>query len=428
MMNLKKQSVLVVCESFTRRVLEEHLMAWNYSVMTAYNERQAISHIQSNIPDLVVADLTMPEMDGFELLRYIRQTVPELPIVVMSEPDDKEKIVQALHQGAWDYIYKPIQETSFLQFTVEKVLEKSILIHENGTQCNPLEVLAEHKNAELMASEEFYRTVAKYISNWEYWLDKNGNIAYISPSCQRITGYSFLEFIQDSELLYKIVHPEDHDIFSRHVDDYLFQDTACNLDFRIIRRDGQQRWIAHNCRPVADCRGNSLGIYCSNRDITNRKKMEIDLSRQRQALDEKTLHLEEANKAFKTLLDHREIEKKMIEQNMVANLKRFVLPYLNDLERQTIGENALAYVNIIRTNIQQLISPVSKSLSGIYLELTPTEAKVVDLIRQGNATKSIADILNISTSTVEKHRNKIRQKLNITKKKVNLYTYLNSLQ
>jgi CheY-like chemotaxis protein/DNA-binding CsgD family transcriptional regulator len=138
-------------------------------------------------------------------------------------------------------------------------------------------------------------------------------------------------------------------------------------------------------------------------------------------------YLAGANQVLKSVLDQREIEKKSIEQAMVANLKRYVFPYLDELDRLKNGKDAKALVRVIRTNIEQLIAPVSRCLSGAYLDLTPTEIKVADLIRQNKRTKFIAQRLNTSPSTVEKHRNKIRKKLNILHKKVNLSTYLNSL-
>lgn len=134
-----------------------------------------------------------------------------------------------------------------------------------------------------------------------------------------------------------------------------------------------------------------------------------------------------ANQALKAILDQREMEKKSIEQTMVANLKRYVFPYLDELDRLRIGSDATSFVRVIRSNIEQLIAPVSKRLSGAYLDLTPTEIKVADLIRQNKRTKFIAERLNTSPGTVEKHRNNIRKKLNILRKKVNLTTYLNSL-
>jgi DNA-binding CsgD family transcriptional regulator len=133
------------------------------------------------------------------------------------------------------------------------------------------------------------------------------------------------------------------------------------------------------------------------------------------------------NQALKAMIDHRDLEKKTIEQTMVLNLKRYVFPYLEEIERLKMGSDVKSYVSIIRSNIEQLIAPVSKRLSGAYLDLTPAEIKVADLIRQNKRTKFIAESLNTSSSTVEKHRNKIRKKLNILHKKVNLTTYLNSL-
>jgi DNA-binding NarL/FixJ family response regulator len=117
-----------------------------------------------------------------------------------------------------------------------------------------------------------------------------------------------------------------------------------------------------------------------------------------------------------------------VEQAMVSNLKHFVFPYLEELERRPSGIGVKAYADIIRTNIEQLISPVSHNLSSAYRNLTPTEVKVADLIRQGQSTKSIAAALNTSPSTIEKHRHSIRRKLEILNKKTNLQTYLNTLR
>ncbi len=156
-------------------------------------------------------------------------------------------------------------------------------------------------------------------------------------------------------------------------------------------------------------------------------RQSADLLAKQQALVEKTLSLEKANDVLKAMLDQREIEKKAIEQSTVANLKRYVFPYLDELERLKIGPEAHAIVLAVRYHIEQLITPVSKTLAGAYSDFTPSEIRVADLIRQGKSVKEIAGMLNISPSTVEKHRNKIRKKLNLIHTKTNLCTYLNSL-
>jgi DNA-binding response OmpR family regulator/DNA-binding CsgD family transcriptional regulator len=141
---------------------------------------------------------------------------------------------------------------------------------------------------------------------------------------------------------------------------------------------------------------------------------------------QRTEKLADANQALNTLLNQREIEKESIEQTIVTNIERFVFPYLEEIDQLNI-DKVKPFVNIIRANIEQLISPFSKRLSGVYLDFTPAEIKVADLIRQGQSTKSIAEQFNTSPRTVEKHRNNIRKKLGILNKKVNLNTYLKSL-
>ncbi|MFA7270744.1 MAG: CHASE domain-containing protein, partial [Sterolibacterium sp.] len=101
----------------------------------------------------------------------------------------------------------------------------------------------------LRESEERFRTVADYNYDWEYWLGANKKFFYISPSCERITGYLPKEFIDDPDLLERIVLSEDRHLMDCHISNY--QDNQeCSLDFRILRKNGEIRWIAHGCRPV----------------------------------------------------------------------------------------------------------------------------------------------------------------------------------
>ncbi|MFH2123651.1 MAG: bacteriohemerythrin [Pseudomonadota bacterium] len=141
-----------------------------------------------------------------------------------------------------------------------------------------LRILAEKA---LRKSEERFRTVADYTYDWEYWRGPDNNFLYISPSCERITGYSQSEFIADPGLLLKIIHPEDRNLIERHIRDE-FDQEAAQLDFRIVRRDNKICWISHGCRPVYAKDGRFLGRRASNHDITDRKILEHELQRQAQ--------------------------------------------------------------------------------------------------------------------------------------------------
>jgi PAS domain S-box-containing protein len=125
-------------------------------------------------------------------------------------------------------------------------------------------------------SQEKFRTVADYTSDWEYWEGTGHEIVYMSPSCQAITGHSREAFIADPALLLRLVHPEDRFLAEAH-HHYPSGMEDGALDFRIIRRDGAVRWISHVCHPVRDSHGNFKGHRVSNRDITARKQALEDL-------------------------------------------------------------------------------------------------------------------------------------------------------
>lgn len=138
---------------------------------------------------------------------------------------------------------------------------------------------ARRKRAEksLIEAESNYRTVADFTYNWEYWINLDGTLRYVSPSCERITGYRAQEFISNPSLLKKITIPEDRDTWKRHQHDSRSEQKPREIQFRIQRRDGEMRWIEHVCQPVKSSQGEALGFRASNRDITVRKKREQDL-------------------------------------------------------------------------------------------------------------------------------------------------------
>jgi len=142
-----------------------------------------------------------------------------------------------------------------------------------------------HKQAEnaLRQSEEKFRTLVEWTYDWEKWLDPRGNIVYTSPSCERITGYRPEEFIADSNLLIRIVHPDDRRSFKEH--QKLIHNAAADpvtIEYRIVSRDGSEHWIEHVCRPLIGPGGLYQGRRVSNRDISQRKQAENKINEQHQ--------------------------------------------------------------------------------------------------------------------------------------------------
>jgi len=130
----------------------------------------------------------------------------------------------------------------------------------------------------LKIMEEKYRLVADNTYDWEFWLLPDGNLSYMSPSCLRITGYTTQEFISNPDLLHQIVYEDDREMVRTHIKGSLSEDQMVHIiDYRIIRKDGEMRWINHFCVPVFGVDGKWMGKRGSNRDITERKKTETAL-------------------------------------------------------------------------------------------------------------------------------------------------------
>ncbi len=129
----------------------------------------------------------------------------------------------------------------------------------------------------LTQAELKYRTVADFTYDWEYWANMDGTPKYVSPSCERISGYSAQEFMDNPSLFREIVVPEDVVIWDKHFHDSQKELQPSETVFRIHRRDGEIRWIEHACQPVTDDTGAFIGFRGSNRDITDRKGAEIEL-------------------------------------------------------------------------------------------------------------------------------------------------------
>ncbi|MDJ0556313.1 MAG: PAS domain S-box protein [Microcoleaceae cyanobacterium MO_207.B10] len=129
----------------------------------------------------------------------------------------------------------------------------------------------------LKKNEERFRTVADFTYDWEYWLSPERKFIYVSPSCERITGYTPNEFIQNTKLFKSIVHPKDREMVKQYFEDNFEKDEVFSMDFRIINRRGETKWIDHRCQSVYGEDGSWLGRRVSNRDISVSKQMEVSL-------------------------------------------------------------------------------------------------------------------------------------------------------
>ena len=158
-----------------------------------------------------------------------------------------------------------------------------------------------------------------------------------------------------------------------------------------------------------------------------RSMMEARLKRREKELETKNILLEEINTAMKVLLDKRAQDKTEMESNILKNVKELIEPYVKKIKKTKLDDQQRCLLSIVESNINEIVSPFTRTMSLKYLNLTPTEIRIANLIRHGSKTKEIAEIMNVSPKTIETHRRNIRRKIGLEGKRANLRSHLLSL-
>lgn len=286
--------------------------------------------------------------------------------------------------------------------------------------------ITERKQAEaaLRESEERFRSLVEQAADAIMAHDLDGHIMFVNEQAVQNLGYSKEELLSMNltEICPKIIK-------ENHIDKY-WKKVAPNKPIMVetdTRRKDGSLFPAEVHLVQITLKGKKI-ILGFGRDITVRKQAEKELRKREAELKIQSQHLQEVNSALKVLLQHREKDKKELQENIIANVKELVLPYLDKLEKSKLDNKQASYIKVAQTNLNDIISPFLGSLPSKYLKLTPMEIRVANLIKHGKTTKEIAELLILSVETIRFHRKNIRKKFAISNKKANLRTYLLSAQ
>jgi len=186
--------------------------------------------------------------------------------------------------------------------------------------------------------------------------------------------------------------------------------------------------------PRFDSENRAIGIVHIVRDISKRMQTEEKLKETVRKLENtvqelkvRTEDLQESNSAFKFILKQRELDKRELEESILANIKHIILPTIKRLTRNRSIADDGRKLKLLESNLMEIISPFSRTLSTRYGKLAPREIEVARLLRDGIHDKEISEDLGISLDTVKAHRRNIRKKLDLYGKRTNLRTFLQSL-
>jgi PAS domain S-box-containing protein len=225
---------------------------------------------------------------------------------------------------------------------------------------------------QVLQAELKYRTVADYTFDWEYWQSPDGSLRYVSPSCERVCGYTTQDFIRNPSLLQDIIVTKDKAVWDEHRCINKKEMQSEEIQFRIQRPNGEIRWIEHACQPVFDQKGKKRGVRASNRDITRRKQSEESLkaiSEEAGLLAGKLLNAQELERARVARELHDDITQRLAVMNIeVDNL---------EMQHQSLAEP-------LKEKLQQLgidLGELSSDIHMISRQLHPSILYELGLIK-----------------------------------------------
>ncbi len=268
--------LIVDDEKLIRLNLRAMLEDLDYRVTEAANGREGLDAFDRERPDLVLADLMMPVMDGLSMIAALREKSPETPVIVISGIGTVREAVDSLRLGAWDYLIKPVPDAERLDIIIHRVLDKARLVKENRQYREHLEKTAEA----LRASEERYALAVEGANDVIWDVNLSTGEVYHSKRVKNILGYEENEipaYINAREWRER-THPDDYQRVIEVRDSYLEGHLPVfEVEFRLRHKDGNYRWVACRGACVRDSQGRPCRMAGSMTDITERKNLEQQL-------------------------------------------------------------------------------------------------------------------------------------------------------
>jgi len=375
---------------------------------------------------------------GYDSPEDLINSVTDIGTQVYAYPEDRDKAIGLLREhGAFENFEMKCRKKdgSIVWGLLNAHLvrdEQGNIICIEGTSQDITE--RKHMEEALRESAEKYRSLLEHAYDAIMIADLEGNLLEINKKAEELLGYTKEELIGTS---ISKIHPKEE--LARILP--VFREMVAGkihtfLDTKVLRKDGTTVPVDISGGAVRYGGREVAQAIC--RDITDRKKMEEHLQEYQEHLEKlvdertnklamKSLKLEELNTALKVLLEQREQDKRELEDKVLFNVRKLALPYIDSLKQRQLDEEQRTYLDVLEANLNNIVSPFAKKLTATHENLTPQEIKVADFIRNGKTVKEIAAALGVSESTINFHRQSIRNKLGLTNQTMNLRTYLLSV-
>jgi PAS domain S-box-containing protein len=274
----------------------------------------------------------------------------------------------------------------------------------------------------LRESEERFRDTATMLPSAIIESGLDGILTYVNPHGYKLAGYVPEDFEEGFNVL-RLVAPEEHAKHYERIQRMMQGEKIPPTEYRLLGKDGSIFWGLVTSSLIHKD-GEAVGVRTYTIDISERKEAEEALKERTRELELQKKSLEELNTAMKVLLKKRKEDKTEIEENVMTNVKKLITPYFVKTQKTELDDHQKVFLNILESNLNEIVSPFTRKLSLKYLSLTPKEITIVNMIKQGYTTKKIAKLMKISPRTVDTHRKNIRSKIGLNKIRGNLRSHL----
>lgn len=369
---------------------------------------EALDRIRQENFDVVLLDLKLPDSRGEATLERLQETARQIPIVVLTGLEDEALAIRAIRRGAQDYLVKGTLNGRSIARAIRYAMDRKRAEQQLKRLNETLEQQVEERTAELAAQSAVLKAIIDNIPVMLCFYGPSGEVKLLNQAFERLLGWTEGDFGRRS--IMELCYPDP--AYRREVLEHMTQAAPGWREFRTTCKSGLGLETSWAHVRLADGSRVAIGI-----DLSEIKQAE-------RALREEKRKLEDKNVALHEILQQIEAERKRITGEVVANIRDSVFPVLDRLS-QTPGNRS--NVDMLRRTLADVASGFGGRLEEAGSSLSAREKEICRMIKAGLASKEIADLLGISTQTVEKHRKNIRRKLGVVRSGAQLSSLLDGL-
>jgi len=310
-----------------------------FLVEETYNGKDAICISKNFKPDLIIMDIIMPEIDGIDTIKLLKQDpqTEDIPVIIITAYDTEDNLKNSFKHGAIDYIKKPINKLELLS-RINKALEIKNSIK---TIKEKIKFYEENRN-----KYEDLNIITRYSNNAYIKLNLNGEIIWANEGFQKLHGYTLEEFknIYGSTIFSICKDPEIFILFNKVIKEKI----TINFVTKIKAKSGEEKWLQMVIIPKLN--NNEVeSLLATEVDITNLKLKEEELNRQNQRMKIIMENLEKANRLLEEQKKEIMRQKELLQEEQLRTEKLLLNMFPLEIAKQlkTKGSATTRYYKMV---------------------------------------------------------------------------------